>query len=482
MATINLDSPNVHVSRDGEGNIVHIEHIREPVALDAPPIGPPTLENRRRAMASTYVQASGNDSIYNLERWKFQLEPPSPFPPNPFTSSPNPQLHLAGVKSQNGLGILSFVQTLYDIPVWQSGLSVTIVEDTPDGLPLATSSQSTLHFHKDLESDPELQPVITDPFLPNRFTQPTGINVLAQLLGLGGSPGLFKSINQSRLLIYRYDATDRTDPKPPPLDDVLFDGGPPTLPTLLPVTPEIFDGRHRLVSEVLFSMDTSEFFIKSEEPVNWRAFIDVRTGDVLYLRAFVAACFGSMFPTGTVSSAKPDATGMVCCVDPVTKGEADPLAGRDAATVGQVLDGFRKAVNIPLTPVNPGQQQLLVGEFIQINGSLAAPTDSDPSVLKSPNPSAPPPDFTYSMRSGQARDFTAVNAYYHCDSMFRMMMKLGFADPKTQYFLSATGFPMRVDPAGTNGRVDAYAYGDTVGDGVQKLTFGAMQPFTTRLV
>ena len=246
-------------------------------------------------------------------------------------------------------------------------------------------------------------------------------------------------INSQSQLIYRYEEAERKDPAATQPSNVPLQGAPPTLP-LPPVPETITSGQHYVVTEVLFTLPAPGF-----GPLNWRAFIDVTTQTVLYLRAFVAC-----------------ATGMIFRVDPVTATGNTTLRPTSSETV---LNPLRNSISLEgLNAPNDGEPQELAGRFVRLvdisSPAIAPPTGPQPG------------NFVFSTSSN---DFAAVNAYHHCDGLFRLMQGMGF--DLASYF-DGTVFPVRVDHRATIGNdcaggncINASAPGNVTGRGSDGFRF-----------
>lgn len=115
--------------------------------------------------------------------------------------------------------------------------------------------------------------------------------------------------------------------------------------------------------------------------------------------------------------------------DPRTKtGASGP--GPNAST--QVLDRHRDLVSlVGLSPAPAGTNQTLVGEYIR----LVNIDEPNPTMPSSP----PPGDFRFSVTTN---DFGAVNAYHHCDRLFRILEDFGI---NVRSYFDGTTFPVAVD-------------------------------------
>jgi hypothetical protein len=267
---------------------------------------------------------------------------------------------------------------------------------------------------------------------------------LASALNLGADfQGTLPEINQAKLLIYTYDPAQRIDPevKANAGHDGI-QGGPPTLP-LPPVPESIKPGEHYVVNDVLFTLP-----LANVGKINWRAFVDVKTAAILYLRAGVAHATGSIYQ-----------------VDPITvTGNSGNTPSAPVAT----LDGFRTSVTLtglaPPIAASP-RTQSLTGEFVTL-------VDIDPPTVAPPTRESP---FFFDS-SVDTDDFAAVNAYHHCDSLFRLVQSLGI-DVK-EYF-DETRFPVPVDHRAMYNQVNAQAPINATWTGSDGFRFGIAKMGTT---
>jgi hypothetical protein len=137
-----------------------------------------------------------------------------------------------------------------------------------------------------------------------------------------------------------------------------------------------------------------------------------------------------------------------------------------------VLDGLRKYKMLPdIDDINPRK---LSGKFVKL-------IDKDPPNIVSPEEPLPG-KFYYSVPTNE---FSAVNAYYHCDALFRMIKQMGF--DVSEYF-DGTSFPVPVDHRSNfedevncaNGNcVNAQAPGNETGDGSGGFKFGLINSNST---
>lgn len=335
------------------------------------------------------------------------------------------RLRLLEQKSLQGTTVLSYAQTHLALPVWEAGVAITLQSS-----PLrVTSSYSTLH-----------DPLTTT--LPPRDAhfRPAGITSVSLVTLLRLPPSVdAPRINGVRMLVYRCDPALRfADDRSP------IDREPPRLPLarerssldLPEIGSALVAGRHYVVTEVLFTLR-----LGSGPALHWRAFVEVTSGSVLYLRALVSALDGCVFLR-----------------DPITA-TGDPSLTPCAASAA--LDPLATTVPLPglVPPQKPEQGQGLAGEYVVLE-DFAKPRIAPPIISSSET------GFSYPARSD---DFAAVNAYYHCDAAFRLLE--GFGLPLGVLF-DGTTFPVRIDHRdGHDGNVQAFAYATEYGTGLAAFGF-----------
>jgi hypothetical protein len=329
-------------------------------------------------------------------------------------------------KHQFDLTTVAFHQTCFGLPVWEAGLSITMKEN-----PLrVVGAQSTLHPDVEVERPPA--EAITR-------LKTLDLETLSNSLGLAGTAHHEAplSIDRQRFMIYRYNKARRTDgPVRPQKDEPAFQSGPPGLP-LPPVDSSILDGRHYVVLALYFRFDVTPF-----RPLHWVALIEVETLSVLLLRSFVDSV-----------------TGLVFQADPVTF-----AGGPKANASGALLDPFRTSVT-------------LAGLAAPVNGTQAL-SGSNVTLSDVETPNVTPPtegvgvSFDFIARTD---DFAAVNAYYHCDRVFRLVEDLGFT--VANYFCGTT-FPTPVDHRGhfspsrpQGNEINAHCAGTAGGTGIGYTSF-----------
>jgi hypothetical protein len=125
-----------------------------------------------------------------------------------------------------------------------------------------------------------------------------------------------------------------------------------------------------------------------------------------------------------------------------------------------VLNPFRSSVNLQgLTPSSP---QALSGEYVEL-------AETSPPVIAPPTEPSSPGTFNYDVRTD---NFSAANAYYHCDNLFRTMADYGF---NISTYFNRTSFPVPVDHRALGNAVNAQAPGNATGTGLGELRFALLQ-------
>jgi zinc metalloprotease ZmpB len=420
---------NVNVELDNDGQVQHLEHVQKPfVASSAEAFmadEPETsgFANTAQNLANQYLREVAD--VYGLHDDMLPGGGDANLLLADEPSSTGSKLEPTEPKEILGTTTVAYQQTYGGLPVWEAGLSVTI---QPNPMRV-TASQSSVHH--DVTVPPA--DALDESAGPNPTISPER---LKQLLG---SPDGELVINGQSQLIYRYDPAQRIDPAATNPSNEALQGGPPTLP-LPPVPETITAGQHYVVTEVLFTLPAPGF-----GPVNWRTFIDVATETVLYLRAFVAC-----------------ANGMIFRVDPVTATGNTTLRPTSSDAL---LNQLRNSISLEgLNAPNDGAPQELTGKFVQVVSV------SPPAIVPPTQPQ--PADFAFNTSSD---DFAAVNAYHHCDGLFRLMQGMGFS--LASYF-DGTVFPVPVDHRATIGPncaggncINASAPGNTSGKGSDGFRF-----------
>ena len=331
------------------------------------------------------------------------------------------EYRLLSEKHQFDMTTVAFHQTGLGLPVWEAGLSVTMKHK-----PLRViGARSTLHPKLSIKR-PSAKAVAR--------LKALDAETLAKHLGLAGKAfrGAPLKINKQRFMVYQHDtARLRRATVQPGKHRSPSQSGRPGLP-LPPVHRAIRDGHHYVVLAVYFSFDLPPI-----RPLHWVALIEAETSSVLLLRPFIDNVAGWVFRA-----------------DPVT------LAGRPTAKAGNA------ALNRLRSPVTLAGLAAPVKSTQALSGSRVVLSDVSTPVVAPPTKPAGK-DFKFDARSN---DFAAVNAYYNCDRVFRLIEDLGFQVVK---YFPGTKFPSPVDHRGHYDKrnpkgieINAHCAGDATGTGI----------------
>lgn len=420
--TFELDS-DVEVRRDDDGTVRRLQHPRRPYRPSTEFLAAVAPEEALtpRQLADEYLREVL--PVFELDlpvahEALAELAAAEPV-------AERPALRFSEQSEAGNQAVVSYAQTEMGLPVWRSGLAVKMV-----GPPYrVVSSQSTV--------DPQVQVEAPPPdaeFAPDRLDPAT----LSHLLGVEG--GELPTINAKRLLVYRFDPEDRGDALGPqePTDPTQAHVSHPTLSPPAP-SEAIHPHRHYVVVEVLFTLA-----VEGWGDVNWGALIEPETGSILRLDSFVG------------------------CVDALVY-QRDPLTRTGDSTLRPSsptsrLDAQRERVRLSGLAAPTSNTQELRGGFVHVR-DLASPTISPPTAIDGG-------DFDFSVPTD---DFAAVNAYFHCDRLFRMIEEMGF-DVAT--YFDGTSFPVRVDHRvaydNNPNSVNASAPGNTLRNGSDGFRFALL--------
>ena len=332
-----------------------------------------------------------------------------------------PVVSFESEKNVAGATVVVYKQKVRGIDVFEAQLGVRIDEASM----AVASMQSSMHGAIEVQNPDQVE--------EGDKKRKVSAAALKKMLGFE-LPNMAGGVIR-RQVIYRYEPEQREEPHDHEsggcigADDVHVPDLPP------PTIDGLAKGQHYVCDEVLFAAGRRE----EEEPVNWRALVEPQSGNVLYLRALVAC-----------------ATGMVFVKDPQTQGATTASGASSSAE----LNPLRSSVALPgLAPTSP---QMLSGEFVEIAET------SDP-VIAAPTVPTPASAFNYDARTD---DFSAVNAYFHCDRLFRTMQDYGF---DVAAYFDGTVFPVPVDHRALGNAVNAQAPGTTTGTGLRELRFALLQ-------
>jgi zinc metalloprotease ZmpB len=428
------------VSIDDEGIVRHVLHSDEQWR-------PSEDDPRRAAIEYLHAQAGllgiGDAALGNLD------EPATHTEPRPEDVS----YRLEEEKRQFDSVTFAFAQTYLNVPVWRTGVSVTVKRE-PARVVECTNTTLT-GVRAEMPSEASVTPwrelgAQTDTSAGEggepRTAGPAD-RMVREALGLtderAGEEDVARvlrdadrlRVNRGRFFVYRYDPAKRQPAVHRVGGDSALDLEREDIELTLPLPPvpeAIQPGRDYLVTEVVFTLPFAGM-----EKLNWRALIEVETRTVLWLRALIAGVNGLVFTYDPITS-----TGVLTNTADQPNGTLNPL--RDDVT----LEGL----NGPVAGV-----QSLAGTNVVVSDD-DAPTIAPPTE-------ATGADFDYVSRTS---DFAAVNAYYHANDFFAVVEDLGFN--RDAYF-DGTIFPVHVDHRASFGdpngiEINAFCSGDAEGDGI----------------
>ncbi len=405
-------SKSVYIERDSSGAVRGLNHLGQPY-------GPLAAVLNARKLGEAYLHDVA--AYYGIDpAWLKALGQS----PSDVIEDAGTELRFSRQDAITGTATVSFQQTHFGLPVWQAGFTVSMLT----GPLRATASLSTLHAAIKIGKPKKDAKCLRGRIKPQQ---------LAKILNVEPDKEEIV-INAERMWVYRYDAAERLPSVPSGPQDrqggALLAEEAPTLP-LPPPDPSIVDGQHYVVTEVLFDLPLPERFPR----LHWRAFIEVNTCSVLYLRALIDFCTGSVYLT-----------------DPITATGDTTITACSPATT---LDPLRSDVTLEgLIPASP---QGLTGEYATAVGTATNP---------SPTVTPPPCDFTYTVPSA---NFAAVCAYYHVDELFRLIKSFGY-DPITNFFQN-TAFPLPINFLNYPGVVNSFANPNAAGNGFGSIDCGIEQ-------
>jgi zinc metalloprotease ZmpB len=392
------------LTRDAQGVVRDVLHVEQPFQSHA---GTSLLAAREYLLK--YGALLG---IAPAELGNFSLAP---------EKTPQPlgvEYRFSQEKPQFDMTTVVFEQTMFGLPIWQAAVSVHM-QQKPF---VVVSVQSSRHVTVDAQmpSDKAMQRAAKlDPA------------TLAKQLGADTDKrceAASLTVLRQRLVVYRYDAAQRLAPDDHSMARAASAGNAaPLLHPVLPLPPlgeQIGQGAHRVAVEATFTLTWNGI-----KDLPWVALVDVETLAVLYLRAFIDGV-----------------NGLVFMEDPITA-NGGPLPGATAAE----LNALRTTVQ--LADINPP-----VAGTVALTGSQVTVTNVEvPNTLPPTRPAGSP--FDYAARTD---DFSAVNAYYHCNRFFDLVQDLGFHLPT---YFTGTLFPSVVDHRGHYGsatgiEINAYCMGN----------------------
>jgi len=354
----------------------------------------PLPATRATALQSAVAYLGDNAAYYRLSEEDLK-NLPLVLAPRRQPAQEGRSFRLETEKTVGGITSVTFVQTYAGVPVWEAGIGVTLDVRRQRIL----GSISTAFDAIDL-------------VIPKKWPREPSLAALKAALGISRTKsrkGQTLRVESERMLVYHFEERKRTlQPLPSTRSRPgEWRHGEDFVLPLAKLPRAIKDGSFYFVRELIF-----HYPLPSAPKMVWRAFVEIRTGAVLRLRAF-----------------GDNATGRVFIRDPITKGGTVTSSSSEAA-----LDFFRDP------PVTLDNLNAPVAGAQSLQGSLVSIEEvQSPTV---PAPTAPSPfDFSFGSRTN---NFGAVNAYYHSNGLLQLILDMGFG---AGYF-GGTVFPVPVDHRG----------------------------------
>ncbi|KAI9781782.1 MAG: hypothetical protein M1839_005775 [Geoglossum umbratile] len=400
---------NVYATRDDRGAVRSLQHRRQPFVSDTG-----LAASNPRNLGEAYLRSVASIHGFSPDLISNIYGSISPVP-----TDDGVRILFANEKNKHIVTVISYVQTVLGLAIWESGFSVSILPDPLRG----TSSISKVRVNVEVKK----------PSANARCLNEIGSSLLRELLCIEDKETDL-TVNSQRLLVYQYDSSRRQKGGHRvglSSTSAAVDGDGVTLP--LPDVPkDIKSGTYYVAREVLFTWPIPPF-----GKVHWRAFFEVEEGSVLYLRAFLSG-----------------AKGYVYLQDPVTAINGPMPTATDAD-----LDPLRTLVVLPgISPSNP---QALFGDYVKV-GELSPPVNPPPTEASG--------NFLFHVHED---GFAATNAYYHVESLFRLMVDLGFDNGKLFAHTAINpGFPLTVDQSSINDTFGAFSLGNSTLTGSGGIIFG----------
>jgi hypothetical protein len=264
--------PNVEVVRNHNGAVQSLGHVQQPWSPSTGLHGP----SDAISAANQYLRTVADD--YQIPQGVLggtptEFSAPASPPDAPFGL----QFSQARPRFRESTAVI-YQQTLGGLDVWDAKLSVLVNKENQ-----VVNSSSSIDTKA---SKPEIP--LDDAKYKNNDVTGEDLRQLLALSVSGGGIYSKEEQKQQRLLVYRYHKDDRQE---------ISGDSAPTL-VLPEVSETIRDGQYYVVREVYFSLPISGY-----GDLNWRAFIEVETGSIVYLRALTAGLFGCFPETPLQSSA-----------------------------------------------------------------------------------------------------------------------------------------------------------------------------------
>jgi hypothetical protein len=423
-----------HVMLDDAGRARSIRHSVQPWGSEENVVTQAAI-SYLRAVAPTYGIAT--ERLVDMYQQVSYLDP----------REQGDEYRLAEIKGSFDMSTLSFHQTVKNVPVWQSGVSVTMkkgpnrilrsVNTSKDGIEVTLPPKKVIDQYKHLFAYAEARRALekvkvtgvmlqedseTEEFVKSVLKLPH-VTVTRRKGRKASTAEKGFAIIRGRFWIYQYKEADRLPPGTGSAGVATPAESAATIrmPAVPPVDKHIQEGRWYLTAEITFTVETAG------QPMNWQVIIELETGSWLYLRPLFAGVNGRVFAYTT--------NGVVFPIDPVSQGAAGVSAASNNAALNPCSD------LVPLERLNapaPGDNQSLTGTWVHLSDDKAPDIDPPTETVGD--------DFDYQPRTN---NFAAVSAYLLCDRIFEVMADLGFdiqdsITPKKGYF-NETEFPIHVD-------------------------------------
>lgn len=418
MRTVYDPVLRAHLTYDNTNRLRHIAH-EAPEEVAAAPEVPEAAAAETDPVTARDVAAAYVERIAPLLRVPAaQLEAVGEFATNVAPQERPVRYRVSREKTLFDATTVGFAQTVHDVPVWDSGISVVVKhgpyrvisadDNTIDEEPaLAMPPNEVIGEYQRLFAVAEAE---TKVHLTRRKFE-EHVSGTAFMETSGETSSFIRSILHTddvvrmirgRFFVYRFNPTERfpiLDSQEPGRAD---EAPPPPVPFMLPPVPEeIVPGAFYVVAEITFD----------HQHLVWQMLVELQSRAVLLLRPQAASV-----------------NGMVFRVDPLT---ATGNAANTPDRANTILNPLRASVPLPNLAAAANGSQLLRGTRALLrdvhNPNIAAPT----------RPTGQ--DFDYEVRTNE---FAAVNAYYHVEQFFRTIESLGFS---LHDYFNGTTFPVDVD-------------------------------------
>jgi len=422
-----LDDQTHHIKKDKKGKIRQIDHTLSPYKLSQK-----AASDSPKDVAAQYIR-----EVLNVKNVFTEKPTESLQKKRKETRKQESEIWFKSEKQILNIAVVEFEQRHNAIRVWKSGISVSLKSSIGDvvfasntfdyEIPTIEINHKILEKHANsIDGNLLSKILLLDKNIKRVETIRKDIKEIKEI----DIPKPSFKINNIEQVVYRYDPEARQIHEKPGKDS---DRNlvARALELVLPdVNKKIKPFKHYVVTEVYFSASVSKF------SMNWHALIEPETNSILYLRPLVAQDSGWVYEK-----------------DPLTTtGDSSITPGSSTA----ILNGPRAPKALPGITALPA----LLGEYVKM-------VEFCPPVVAAPT--SIPGKFDY---GADTDDFSAVNAYYHSDAVFRMVEEMGF---DMGVYFDGTSFPVSVDHRGCCACVNAAAWSTGSGSGLAAFTFGLVE-------